>query len=201
MRPPPETDRKETVRHPSPPSPGWAELDALVERVRGTGLHVTLARRGRPFAVSEAAGLTVYRIVQEALTNALKHAEDPRLVEVRLDFDDPDVSVRVTDDGRTEVGARRGSSDHEKAAAGSFRTRAGLARAHAKSHGKGHAGATAIPPGSSIPAGSAGSADTGSPGWPSAPPPSVARSRPGRSPAGGWEVRAVLRDCKAPARA
>ena len=58
-------------------------------------------RAGRPFDLSGAAGLTVYRIVQEALTNALEaRGRTGRSVEVCLDFDDPDVSVRVTDDGR-----------------------------------------------------------------------------------------------------
>jgi signal transduction histidine kinase len=83
------------------PQPGLADLDALLERVRGTGLSVSLERAGRPFEVSGAAGLTVYRIVQEALTNALKHAKDPALVQVCLDFEDPDISVRVRDDGHS----------------------------------------------------------------------------------------------------
>ncbi|HWD55126.1 MAG TPA: histidine kinase [Acidimicrobiales bacterium] len=89
------------------PQPGLGDLDALVDRVRGTGLTVSIERAGRPFDVSGAAGLTVYRIVQEALTNALKHAEDPASVEVCLDFEDPDISVRVRDDGRTPAGAAR----------------------------------------------------------------------------------------------
>jgi signal transduction histidine kinase len=87
------------------PQPGLGDLDALVERVRGTGLAVSLEHTGRPFEVSGAAGLTVYRIVQEALTNALKHAQDPALVTVHLDFEDPDISVRVRDDGCTGAGA------------------------------------------------------------------------------------------------
>jgi signal transduction histidine kinase len=86
------------------PQPGLGDLDALVERVRGTGLTVSLERAGQPFEVSGAAGLTVYRIVQEALTNALKHAEDPVSVDVCLDFEDPDISVRVRDDGRSPAG-------------------------------------------------------------------------------------------------
>ena len=85
------------------PQPGLDDLHPLVERVRGTGLDVALECSGRPFPVSGAAGLTVYRIVQEALTNALKHAREPASVRVRLEFDDPDISVRVTDDGRTDV--------------------------------------------------------------------------------------------------
>ena len=82
------------------PQPGLGELPALVERVRGTGLDVSVRRVGVPFEVSGAAGLTVYRVVQEALTNALKHAEAAHSVEVELAFADPDVAVRVTDDGR-----------------------------------------------------------------------------------------------------
>jgi signal transduction histidine kinase len=87
------------------PQPGLGDLDSLIERVRGTGLTVSLERAGKPFEVSGAAGLTVYRIVQEALTNALKHAEDPASVEVCLDFEDPDISVRVRDDGRPPADA------------------------------------------------------------------------------------------------
>ena len=85
---------------PYAPQPGLDELGALVERVRGTGLPVSVEESGRPFAVTGAAGLTVYRIVQEALTNALKHADHPASVEVRLEYRDPDLAVQVTDDGR-----------------------------------------------------------------------------------------------------
>jgi signal transduction histidine kinase len=95
---------------PLTPQPGLAELDALIERVRGTGLPVELERSGPPFALTDAAGLTVYRIVQEALTNALKHADEPDRVMVHVTFDDPDVSVRVTDDGRTAVGVTGGAT-------------------------------------------------------------------------------------------
>ena len=90
-------------RPPLAPQPGLGELHALVERVRGTGLDVSVQSVGAPFELSGAAGLTVYRVVQEALTNTLKHAEEPTSVEVRLTFDDPDLAVRVTDDGRARV--------------------------------------------------------------------------------------------------
>jgi signal transduction histidine kinase len=72
----------------------------LVERVGATGLTVRMETAGLPFELSEAAGVTVFRIVQEALTNTLKHATAPEEVEVRLGFDDPEVSVQVTDNGR-----------------------------------------------------------------------------------------------------
>jgi signal transduction histidine kinase len=109
------------------PQPGLGDLDALVERVRGTGLTVSIARAGRPFEVSGAAGLTVYRIVQEALTNALKHAEEPASVEVSLAFEDPDISVRVHDDGRTRAGTP-----------GAGTNRNGHRPAHANGSGGGH---------------------------------------------------------------
>jgi signal transduction histidine kinase len=100
-----------TRRDALAPQPGLGDLDALVERVRGTGLTVSLERAGQPFEVSGAAGLTVYRIVQEALTNALKHAEDPASVEVCLDFEDPDISVRVHDDGGPPADARKAGAN------------------------------------------------------------------------------------------
>jgi signal transduction histidine kinase len=100
--------REEPVTHPAAPvpyapQPGLDELGGLVERVRGTGLSVSVEESGRPFAVSGAAGLTVYRIVQEALTNALKHADQPASVEVRLEYRDPDLAVEVIDDGRAKT--------------------------------------------------------------------------------------------------
>jgi signal transduction histidine kinase len=83
------------------PQPGLAELGVLAERVRSTGLEVRIESSGEPFALSEAAGLTVYRIVQESLTNALKHAPSARWVRVSLAFDDPEVRVLITDNGRS----------------------------------------------------------------------------------------------------
>jgi signal transduction histidine kinase len=81
------------------PQPGLDDLHALIDRVRATGLDVQVTRQGAPFTLSDAAALTVYRIVQEALTNTMKHAPAARLVEVWLTFEDPDVSLRITDDG------------------------------------------------------------------------------------------------------
>jgi signal transduction histidine kinase len=117
------TGRAGNGAHPDvavlPPQPGLTELPALLERVGATGLRVHLERSGTRFELSEAAGLTVYRIVQEALTNALKHAVTPELVEVRLDFDDPDIAVQITDDGRpVAVGVPGGGSNSDAAGDG-----------------------------------------------------------------------------------
>jgi signal transduction histidine kinase len=80
------------------PQPGVAQLDALAERIRATGLAVDVAAEGTPFPLGAAAGLTVYRIVQEALTNTIRHAAASR-ASVTIGYDAPRVHVRVSDDG------------------------------------------------------------------------------------------------------
>jgi len=80
------------------PQPGLGDLGALVERIRATGLPVDLTVAGTPFPLGAAAELTTYRIVQEALTNTLRHAAAGR-ASVTITYNRPQVRVRVTDDG------------------------------------------------------------------------------------------------------
>jgi signal transduction histidine kinase len=56
------------------PQPGLAQLDDLIEQVRATGLEVSLEVQGAMASLPAAVDLSAYRIVQEALTNTLKHA-------------------------------------------------------------------------------------------------------------------------------
>ena len=80
------------------PQPGIGQLSGLVERVRATGLEVDLAVEGTPFPLGAAAGLTAYRIVQEALTNTIRHAQAQRAW-VTIRYDAEGVELRVADDG------------------------------------------------------------------------------------------------------
>jgi signal transduction histidine kinase len=80
------------------PQPGLALVDELAERVRGAGLEVALTVEGTPRAVPEALDLSAYRIVQEALTNTLKHAHASR-AEVRVRYEADALEVEVSDDG------------------------------------------------------------------------------------------------------
>ncbi|WP_341715929.1 sensor histidine kinase [Micromonospora sp. FIMYZ51] len=81
------------------PQPGIAGIEALTEQVRDAGLPVTLTVQGTPGPLEEGEALTVYRIVQEALTNALKHA-GTATAQVRVSFADNALEVEVTDTGR-----------------------------------------------------------------------------------------------------
>jgi signal transduction histidine kinase len=80
------------------PQPGLAQLATLVDSVRSTGLPVTLQVDGEPPPDSAAVGPSVYRIVQESLTNVLKHAGDAR-VSVWVSCGATAVDVVVEDDG------------------------------------------------------------------------------------------------------
>jgi signal transduction histidine kinase len=81
------------------PQPDLAGVAALVEQVREAGLPVTLRVDGGPVELDPGVALTVYRIVQEALTNALKHA-GAATAEVRLAFGGAALTVEIVDTGR-----------------------------------------------------------------------------------------------------
>jgi signal transduction histidine kinase len=80
------------------PQPGIGELPALVGSLRAAGLEVRLAIDGDHEALSSAVNVSAYRIVQESLTNVLKHA-GPARAEVMVDCTDIAVTIEVTDDG------------------------------------------------------------------------------------------------------
>lgn len=82
------------------PQPGLADVDALVEEARTTGMPVELRRDPQLPRVPDSVGLTAYRIVQESLTNVRKHAGPAASAEVVLGWDGGSLQVEVADDGR-----------------------------------------------------------------------------------------------------
>jgi signal transduction histidine kinase len=85
---------------PRAPQPGLDQIDELVAQVRAAGLPTTLTVAGQRFTVPPTAQLAVYRVVQESLTNVLKHAKDPSEARVMLNYAEPAIILRVVDDGR-----------------------------------------------------------------------------------------------------
>jgi signal transduction histidine kinase len=80
------------------PLPGLGQLPALLDQLRSAGLPVDLTVTGEPRPVATSIDLSLYRIVQEALTNALKHARATR-AEVVVGYGARAITVEVTDDG------------------------------------------------------------------------------------------------------
>lgn len=93
------------------PQPGLRDLSALTERVRDSGLTAELEVSGEPVALAPGLELAAYRVIQEALTNTIKHAH-ARSVRVRVDFAPDALSVEVSDDGRGAPSADEAGGGH-----------------------------------------------------------------------------------------
>ena len=91
------------------PAPGIAELGRLVGTVGSAGLPTTLAVNGPAAELPAGVQLAAYRVVQEALTNSLKHAGPGVRAAVRLDTTAEQVVLEVTDDGSGAVAAGVGN--------------------------------------------------------------------------------------------
>lgn len=81
------------------PQPVLADLEALIERVRAAGTHITYRTSGSLAELTSGVQLTAYRIVQEALTNTLKHAGYHSSVRITVEFHDGRVRVVIADTG------------------------------------------------------------------------------------------------------
>jgi len=90
--------RERGADEPFAPQPGLAELDALAERVRSAGLPVEVVVEGRPRTLAAGLDLAAYRIVQEALTNVLKHAREAQ-AGVTVRYTDTALELEVVDNG------------------------------------------------------------------------------------------------------
>jgi signal transduction histidine kinase len=89
---------EENTRPGFAPQPGLARLPELVEQVAAAGLEVELTVAGEPRELPAGVDLSAYRIVQEALTNTLKHAQASK-ADVALRYGDASLELEVLDDG------------------------------------------------------------------------------------------------------
>jgi signal transduction histidine kinase len=97
---------------PTQPAPGTAQLDALIAGARRAGLDTTLTVTGEPFPLPAAVDLAAYRIVQESLTNAIRHA-GPATAAVSLTYQEDELRIDVTDTGPgPKVSAAAGQAGH-----------------------------------------------------------------------------------------
>ncbi|MFF1379850.1 sensor histidine kinase [Streptomyces sp. NPDC058308] len=108
--------RAEDAEHddgtPAAPMPGLSRLDEMVERVRGGGVPVELRVTGTPRPLAPGVELCAYRVVQEALTNVLKHARGAAAT-VELAYRRRHIEVSVTNDGEGVIQDRvRTGSGH-----------------------------------------------------------------------------------------
>ncbi|WP_245528852.1 sensor histidine kinase [Beutenbergia cavernae] len=91
------------------PQPADADLDELIGHVRASGVDVSLVRVGQPRPLPPGAGLTVYRICQEALTNVLKHAGPGVRVTVLQTWTATHLVLQIDDDGRGAAASSDGA--------------------------------------------------------------------------------------------
>ena len=85
-------------RAPQPPQPGLSQLGALIAQTRAAGVLVEVEVEGDPVELPAGIDLTAYRIVQESLTNILKHSR-PAHTTVRLIYRPESLLLEITDDG------------------------------------------------------------------------------------------------------
>jgi signal transduction histidine kinase len=96
---------------PEGPQPGLDRLDELAEPLRAGGLEVVVRREGQATTPPAGVDLSAYRIVQEALTNTLRHARATR-AEVTVRYRPAEIEVEVRDDGRGSTASDGGHGGH-----------------------------------------------------------------------------------------
>jgi signal transduction histidine kinase len=90
----------------APPQPGLWALDAMVAQLHEAGLGVTVERRGDERPLPASVDLSAYRVVQEGLTNALKHGGAGTRATVRLTYAPDGLRLEIVDDGRGRSNGR-----------------------------------------------------------------------------------------------
>ncbi len=98
----------ESVSDVRQPPPGVSQIPLLVARMRDAGVAATLEYAGRARRLSDAVEVSAYRVVQEALTNTVRHAGRGATARVALTYEPDCITVEVTDDGLGSTGAYSG---------------------------------------------------------------------------------------------
>ncbi len=125
---------------PLAPAAGLADLDRLVAGTAGAGVRVEVLRTGQPVAVPAGIDLSAFRIVQEALTNVVRHS-GADCCRVRIAYGADDLCLEITDPGQQPAAAAQPARAHALALAGAPAGQAGLA---------GRAGRAGLAPGAGL---------------------------------------------------
>jgi signal transduction histidine kinase len=106
-----ELMRPESAEVERSPQPTLNDLGALVETARAAGISAELSVSGEPRQLASGVELSAYRIVQEALTNVLKHAGEAH-TKVSVRYGDRGLELEIVDDGRGANGPESGGTGH-----------------------------------------------------------------------------------------
>ncbi|MFW0109472.1 histidine kinase [Rothia sp. P13129] len=117
---------------------GIDNLKALVDSFGSTGLPVSFSQQGQNLPEDSQLHMTLYRIIQESLTNALRYAQDAHIIEVLIKVNLPDIVVIIANDGTSGI-ERRGISRRQNSV-GSGKGLIGIQERVAAYHGSLHAG-------------------------------------------------------------
>ncbi|MGW2894914.1 histidine kinase [Streptomyces sp. NPDC001212] len=112
------------------PQPGLTDIDTLCEGVRAAGLEVVYRTAGDVDVLDSGVQLTVYRIVQEALTNTLKHAGAGARANLAIVVEDTRLTITVQDSGPPAPAKRAGTAEKEGHGLMGMRERAALYGGH-----------------------------------------------------------------------
>lgn len=96
---------------PRTPAPGLDQIQRVLAVARESGLVVDYRESGPPRPLPAPVGLAVHRVIQESITNVLRHAE-ATTVRISVDYRPTELAVRVVDDGRGPVGSPPGGTGH-----------------------------------------------------------------------------------------